>query len=176
MMVSMIRLFALSSLACFSVVAAETVKPVPAELLQVQTVYLLPMGNGMDQFLAHQLTRNGIFKVTTNPAQADAIFSDVVGLGFENRMAELLPKPEPPPAKEGEANKDDAKKEDAQEDAGPARVQTFARSKGNVFLIDVKSRRVLWTGFDIPKNTRSEELYKTGERLIGQLRKTMTGK
>jgi len=172
----MIRLFALSSLTCLSVLAADA-KPAPVELSQVQTVYLLPMGNGMDQFIAHQLTRQGIFKVTTDPARADAFFSDVVGLGFENRLAELLPKVEAPVE---EASKDDKDKKDKddkyEEDTGAARVQTFARSKGNIFLIDVKSRRVLWTGFDIPKNTRSEELYKMGERLVNQLRKDLGGK
>jgi hypothetical protein len=143
----------------------------PPELAQVRTVYLMPMGNGLDQFLAHQLTRHGVFKVTTDPAKADAFFSDVVGLGFENRLAELLPKVEEK-SEEPESRESKRKKEEEAE-AAQARVLTFGRSKGNVFLIDGRTRQVLWTAFDIPKNTRSEQIHKMSERLVARLRKDL---
>lgn len=169
-MVVMRTFLALFSFGCAAALCGES-RGLPAGLTQVQTVYVMPMGNGLDQFLAHQLTRHGVFKVTTDPAKADAFFSDVVGLGFENRLAELLPKPEA--AEEEGGSKEAKRKKEDDADAGPARVVTFGRSKGNVFLIDGKTKQVLWTGFDLPKNTRTEQIYKMGERLVSRLRKDL---
>ena len=67
------------------------------ELKQINTVYILAMGNGVDQFLANQLTSAGVFQVVTDPKKADAILTDRVGEPFEKKLDELYPPPPPPP-------------------------------------------------------------------------------
>src|SRR4051812_9320187 len=71
-----------------------------AELSGVRSVYLLPMGRGMDQYLANRLANEHVFQVVTDPKLADAVFSDHIGEGFEAQMDELYPPPAPPPPPE----------------------------------------------------------------------------
>src|SRR5579884_3247407 len=67
------------------------------DLSKVQTIYLLPMSHGMDQYLANRLTSEGVLRVVTDPAQADAILTDRLGQVFEDKLAELYPPPKPDP-------------------------------------------------------------------------------
>ena len=75
----------------FSSLAVALAAPPKTELMQVHKVYLLPMSNGMEQYLANRLTGLGVFQVVTDPRKADAIFTDGIGAGLENRLAELFP-------------------------------------------------------------------------------------
>jgi len=59
--------------------------------LRVKTVYLMPMASGMDQYLANELTRAHVFQVVTDPARADAIFTDHLGAGFEAGLKNMYP-------------------------------------------------------------------------------------
>src|SRR5438270_355928 len=52
----------------------------------VKTVYLLPMANGLDQFLAIKLTTGVILQVVTDPQKADAVLTDHVGGGLEQKL------------------------------------------------------------------------------------------
>ncbi len=206
MMISMARRSALAFLPVLLLTAASTTAQGPnADLAAVQTVYILPMASGLDQFVAHQVARQGIYQVTANPTLADAFLTDYVGTTFELRVDDLLKAAREKAEKEAEelakkeaaalAKKEGAKnadskdskkdKKDEKDEEPPsefqmagsaARVQSFSRGKGNVFLIDAKSRRVLWTGFDIAKNTRPAELQKSAERLVSRLRKDKAGK
>ena len=86
-----------------ALVAAGTSVPLGAErpgLRQVQTVYLMPMGYGLDQYLANRLTAEGVFEVVTDPKRADAVLTDQLGVGFERRFDELYPREKPPPPPE----------------------------------------------------------------------------
>ena len=56
------------------------------------------MSNSMDQYLANRLTSEGILQVVTDPNKADAVLTDRLGLGFEERLKQLYPPPAPPPA------------------------------------------------------------------------------
>ncbi len=93
----------------FSSLAVALAAPPKTELLQVHKVYLLPMSNAMEQYLANRLTGLGVFQVVTDPKKADAIFTDGIGASFESRLAELLPQK---PAKRA--------REEAAEEAAPA--------------------------------------------------------
>src|SRR5712691_9558147 len=97
------------------------------QLKQVQSIYILPMGSGMDQFLANRLTKLGLFQVVADPKKADAIFTDRLGEPFENKLDELYPPPPPPPAaKDDTAAKDDktAKSGKKDKDATPDVAQS----------------------------------------------------
>jgi hypothetical protein len=75
----------------FSSLAIALAAPPKADLAQVHKVYLLPMTNGMDQYLANRLTGLGVFQVVTDPKKADAIFTDHIGEAFESQQAEWFP-------------------------------------------------------------------------------------
>src|SRR5947209_7579518 len=93
-------------LACASIGGLHAAGPA---LTQIRHVYVLPMTGGLDQYLANRLTRNGRYAVVTDPAQADAIFTDQIGSVFEERLRDLYPPPEP-------EEKSDDKKEDNSKD------------------------------------------------------------
>jgi hypothetical protein len=57
-----------------------------AELSSVHTVYLLPMGSALDQYLANRLTSEHVFQVVTDPKLADAVFTDRIGSAFEEKL------------------------------------------------------------------------------------------
>src|SRR6266446_5980485 len=64
-----------------------------ADVPGVQAVYLLPMAGGLDQYLANRLTSEGVFRVVTDPKMADAIFTDQLGVGFEQKLTALFTPP-----------------------------------------------------------------------------------
>ena len=56
-------------------------------------------------------------------------------------------------------------------------TSTFGRTKGNVFLVDQKSRQVLWSIFEPPKGTESKELDRTASDIVSRIKKDLgTGK
>jgi hypothetical protein len=160
-----------------------------AELSQIQTVYLLQMGNGFDQYLANRLTQLGPYRVVTDPELADAIFTDRLGKAFEMRFDELFGKPPAAAAPEvqpdekttGEPGKPATEAGKATtkvaEDSG--RVvppSSFGRGKGTVFLVARKSRGVVWSAFQNPRSTAPEVLDDAAERVVKQLKRDLAGK
>ncbi len=150
-------------------------------LSQVQSVYVLPMGSGLDQYLAQRLTREAVFTVVADPKLADAVFTDQIGMAFERKLMELYPPELAAPKSEagGKPKKDDPAEEERklsemlkrEGDFRPS--STFHRGKGNLFLVDVKTKRVLWSVYEPAKNYRSAELEKTCGRISAQLQKDL---
>lgn len=77
----------------FAVAMSAADEPVRPELLQVKTVYLLPMHFGFDQYLANEISRLGIVRVVIDPAQADAVLTDRLGDALEQKLNEIMPRP-----------------------------------------------------------------------------------
>lgn len=143
--------------------------------MEVRKVYLLPMSGGLDQYLANRLTREGRFEVVTDPAQADAVFTDRLGPAFEEKWKEMYP---PPPKPEAEKEKEEAsdksvkaKKDKLEDFTGPpvTRISSFSRGKGNVFLVSRKTGTVVWSHFKPSKNSRSEEMHGTADNITSRL-------
>ena len=112
-----------------------------AGIADVQSVYLLPMAGGLDQFLANRLV--GVFRVVTDPKLADAVFTDRLGEPFEQKLAELYPKPDA----------EDVEKEDK---ATPP-VSSFGRGRGTVFLVDADPKKYEERGrFDQPDRSKEQ--------------------
>ena len=159
--------------------AARVVAAPQTELLQIKYVYLLPMASGMDQFLADRLTRGGMVQVVTDPAKADAVFTERLGAGFEQRMEELYPTPKPEVAPK--KPKDDKDEED--KDSKPSafdfkaasadRVSSMGRGKGTVFLVHRGSRNVVWSVYDKPRTQQPKELERTAKRIADRLADAM---
>jgi hypothetical protein len=167
-----------------------------AELTGGRTVYLMPMGRGLDQFIANRLTRMHVLQVVTDPAKADTVFTDQVGASLEDKLKDLYPPPPDPEAKE--AAREVAKEKEAAAKAKPdsAAVQSrpslladtvnkadkeggmgvSGRGRGTIFLVDVKSRQVLWSAFEKPKNSSPQELDHTAERVVKRLKEDLSPK
>jgi hypothetical protein len=145
----------------------------PAQLSRVRSVYLFPMANGMDQFLASRLTTAGVLQVVTDPKKADAVFTDHLGLSFERRFEDLYPAPKPEPAPEPEGPSDAGTQPKGEE---RVQISSFGRGKGTVFLVDRKTRAVIWSTYEKPKNSSPEQLDRTAQRITTRLKGDLQGK
>jgi hypothetical protein len=173
-----------------ALLAASVPAAVNQQLKQVNTVYILGMSSGMDQYLADRLTRLGVFQVVTDPQKADAIITDRLGEPFEAKLKELYPPPAPPPPPaEAKPVKDDKdsktatsslpvkNNKDKMEDGGAAtRVGGFNRGRGNIFIVDRKSRNVVWSTYERPKDSTPGELSKTAEKVVKRLKDDLSDK
>lgn len=148
------------------------------ELLQVKTVYLLSMGKGLDQFLADRLTRGGVLQVVTDPAKADAIFTDQVGKGFERSMEQLYPKPKPPEPEKKKKDEDDEEKNDGGAPSfdvkggatsGEKMISSFGKGKGTFFLVHRGTGNVVWSLYERPATRRADDLNETARVVVREL-------
>ena len=156
-----------------------------AELAGVHSVYLLPMSRGLDQYLANRLTNEHLFQVVTDPKRADAIFTDRIGESFEEKLAEILPSPEPvskpapnPPPEESDDQPHGRAlpTETVNRLANPASSSTFSHAKGNVFLVDPKSHQVLWSSYQPPKDSSNSEMDRTASDIVSRLKHALKPK
>jgi hypothetical protein len=118
-----------------------------------RTVYVMPMAGGLDQFLAQWLTSEHVMQVVADPKIADVVLTDRLGEAFEQKMAEIHPK--------------DDKKPDS-----TATHNTFRSSKGRgtMFLVDAKSRQVLWSDYEkVPGSISNNSLNREAERIAKKL-------
>ena len=163
--------------ACAILASAASTAAVDPAIHEVRTVYLLPMTNGLDQYLANRLTRDGRFQVITDPALADAIITDRIGQAFEEKMRELYPPPTPEPDESDEEDEKEGKEagKKAADDAsfsrlgGATHISSFSRGRGNVFLIDRKTKRVIWSYHKTPKRTTVSQMDRVAQQIVGQL-------
>jgi hypothetical protein len=148
-----------------------------ADLGNVHTVYMLPMAHGLEQYLANALTGEHVFVIVTDPKMADAVITDHVGSSLQQKLDTLLAPSlaEKPDVKEGE--KVDAPKGSIMAPANkldnPADNSNVTRSKGMVFVVGTKSRQVLWSVYDLPKDASSKELDRIASAIVSRLRKDM---
>jgi hypothetical protein len=118
-----------------------------------RTVYVLPMAGGLDQFVAEWLTRDHVMQVVADPKIADVVLTDRLGEAFEQRMAEIHPK--------------DDKKSDSNATHNSFRS---SRGRGTVFLVDAKSRQVLWSDYErVPDSMTDKHLNDEAERIAKKL-------
>jgi hypothetical protein len=157
-----------------------------AGLADVKSVYLLPMRNGLDQYLANRLTNAGVLKVVTDPSKADAVFTDRLGTEFEERFDELFTPPEPPAPPEEKAAKGEEADKKADEDkdkparaaeqdsgSGSSPLAVSSRSRGTVFLVEVKTNTVLWSTFKQPKDSMAVHIDRTAAHIVKALQKSL---
>ena len=149
-----------------------------AGLSDVRTVYLMPMGHGLDQYLMNRLTNEHVLQVVVDPKLADAVLTDHLGEDFKAKLEELFPTPAPPkPEKPDKAEK--AEKEPEQ-DSGLMTLSakgsnvdhpaTIGRARGTVFLVDAKSRRLIWSVYELPKSSSSKDLDRTASDIVSRLK------
>jgi hypothetical protein len=148
---------------------AEAGEPRP-ELAEIKTVYLLPMSYSLDQFLAIRLTKGGVVQVVTDPKKADAILSDHIGTSLEEKMNTLYGE------QKAVVAVDDKDKDKDKTAYGNAPMAGGTRSKGAVFLVDRKTRNVLWSDYVRPKSAQPDELSHVADKIAAQFEKDKKGK
>ena len=152
------------------------------DFANVHTVYLLKMARGLDQYLAHRITDEHIFQIVTDPKQADAVFTDQIGEGFEARLEEIFPTPEPnKPAPKPKPKTDEQEATPLLGDtvnklSNPASFSGFGRARGTVFLVDAKSRRVLWSAFEPSRDASPREMNNTAREIVNRFKSDMKRK
>jgi hypothetical protein len=121
--------------------------------------------------------------VVTDPKLADSVLTDHIGETLEAQLEDMSPKPEPAkkvapaPKKEDEAARPGPLIDTETKLHNPAQSSTFGRTKGTVFLVDQKSRQVLWSVYDPPKGSESKELDRTASDIVSRIKKDLgTGK
>jgi hypothetical protein len=149
-----------------------------ADLAEVHNVYLLRMAKGFDQYLANHLTSGKVFQVVTDPKLADTIITEQLGEAFEAKFNELFPPPEPEvpvkdekgkPAKDEEASAENALITDTVNKLDKP-VSSFGRAKGMIFLVDAKSKQVIWSAYDLPKDSTSKALDQTAFDIVSRIK------
>ena len=159
-----------------------------ADLSQMHTVYILSMSGGLDLHIANRLTDAHILQVVTDPQKADVIMTDRLGPAFEDQMTRLYPPPEPPKAEAKAESKEGASAKEKEESEASSiasaftseaatrigkPVSSFGRGKGTIFLVDVKSREVLWSTFALPKDGRPNTLERIAGKISSDLKKDL---
>lgn len=170
-----------------------------ADLAGVRKVYVMPMAKGLDQYLANRISNRKLFQIVTDPKLADAILTDAIGQNFQAQLENISPTPEPPkpadvpakPEKDKDKEKEKEKKAkaaapDAGDDASSllsmfqdtegksaAPISSFGRGKGTVFLVDAKSRQVVWSTFEPAKGVRNRDLDRTATEIVARLKKDL---
>lgn len=120
-----------------------------------RTVYILPMAGGLDQYLAQWLTREHVMQVVTDAKIADAVMTDRIGEAFEQKMAEIHPK------------------DDKKSDSTSRNQFRASKGRGTVFLVDAKSRQVLWSDYEkVPGTISNDNLNHEAERIAKKLQIT----
>ncbi|MCX6628076.1 MAG: hypothetical protein NTW28_10660 [Candidatus Solibacter sp.] len=156
----------------------------PADLANVHTVYLLKMAKGLDQFLANRLTSDHVFQIVTDPKLADTVFTDQIGEGFQMKLEELFPTPEsakpaPPPPPKPEKTGEEANPllgDTVNKLSNPSMNSSFGRATGTVFLVDAKSRQLVWSVYQPPKGGTAKDMDRTATDIVNRIKRDLKGK
>jgi hypothetical protein len=122
-----------------------------------RTVYVLPMANGLDQYLAQRLSSDHVMKVVADPKIADVVLTDRLDAAFEQKLVEI---------RAADEKKDDKDKDDTRTHA----AFRSSKGKGTIFLVDARSREVLWSDYEkVPVSSSSDVLNREAERIAKKL-------
>ena len=150
-------------------VLAISISAPAAGLDDVKTVYVLPMSNGLDQYLAAQLTSGAVLQVVTDPQKADAVLTDHVGQTFEQSLADLYSN------KPTTGDKAAEKTEDTGAPFARSGMQG-QRGRGNIFLVNRKSHDVVWSFFEAPGDKTPHGMKRTAAKISAKLAQSIKGK
>lgn len=151
-----------------------------ADLAGVHTVYVLPMSHGLEQYLANRLTNQHVFQVVTDPKLADAVLTEHIGAALQQKLDDMLAEPEKAEAKADDKNGPGGPPSSMVEPLNklddPAANSSVGRARGTVFLVDTKSRQVVWSAFELSKNSTSRALDRTASDIVSRIKKEVSRK
>jgi hypothetical protein len=143
------RLLLLICVLCGLTIAQPHLSP------RYQTVFIVPMTNSLEQHLASRLTSTHALWVVLQPSNADVVLTDTIEEEFWTWLDRTWPPPAGAPAPPA---------------AFRSASLTPGKHRGTIFLIDPHTRVVLWSIYDLPKNSSSAELDRSAARISNQLR------
>ena len=162
------RLLAMAMTPCFLLIAADL-----SQLSRVRSVYIWPMYDSFDQYLAERIAEEDVFEVVVDPKLATAVLTDRIDAPFLAALEEFFPLHQPDEAEEEE-------EESASGDSIEAGLQrqrpanrALSRPKGTLFLVDVSSRRVLWSTFLKEFQPRPNKLHGQARDVVVRLKKQL---
>ena len=123
-----------------------------------RTVYILGMANSLDQYLASRLTSGRVLWVVLEPPSADAVLTDTLDDAFWTWLARTYPPAAG--ASTPAANRDTASHRDSPTSA----------HRGMVFLVDPRSRVVIWSAYQLPKSSAPSEMDRVATQFTNQLK------
>ena len=131
-----------------------------AQLKDVKSVYFYPMPGGFEQHLASRIVNDHVYQVVTDPKLADAVFTDQLSDAFLYKL-DHINTPPPPASASGSIS--------AMSNAEAPHASSFSRGKGTLFLVDAKSKQVVWSIYEKPKDTLPATLNKTAKKIVEKL-------
>ena len=96
-------------------------------------------------------------QVVADPKAAEVVMTDRLGEAFEQKLEQIRPA---------------EKKADSKDSSSNALPNAFRSSKGRgtIFIVDAKSRQVLWSEHEKPARSNSDaDLNRTAERIVKKL-------
>jgi hypothetical protein len=87
-----------------------------------------------------------------------------------------LEKPAPETEKTEEATKDTAAGDFAPAPPPPGSMSTFGRGKGTLFLVDTRTREILWSTYEEPKANEPKYLDRTAGAVTKRIQKALEAK
>jgi hypothetical protein len=142
-----------------SLVAAALVPA--AQLKDVKSVYFYPMPGGFEQHLASRIVRDHVYQVVSDPKLADAVFTDQISDAFLYKL-DHINAPVAVASGSGALSTMGAA-------ADVPHASSFSRGKGTLFLVDAKSKQVVWSIYEKPKDSLPATLNKTAKKIIEKL-------
>jgi hypothetical protein len=124
-----------------------------------RTVYILEMSNALDQHLASRLTNARVLWVVLEPTSADAVLTDTIDEAFWNWLLRTYPGSGGPSG--SGRNRDATFGRD---------VGSSSRHRGTIFLVDPRSRLVLWSTYELSRYGSPAELDRSAARIANQLK------
>lgn len=121
------------------------------------------MEAALDQYVAEQAQASGVLSVTVDPLLAKSIMTDRIDADFLAAMDDLFPI-------EG---RDEPEAESESVEEGALRKKVYnrpkGRSHGTIFLVDVKTRRVLWSTFIGQYERSPKALHSEAQTVVKRL-------
>ena len=139
-----------------------------AQLRDAQPVYFWPMQHAFDQYLAEAVNGADALSVTFDPKMASSIMTERIDATFLQAIEEIFPSEE---AKTEE--KDDSIEGDFEVSRSKNRPQ--ARPRGTLFLVDVKTRRVIWSTYLGELDPEPKALHKEALRVVEEIAARVAG-
>lgn len=146
---------------------------VAADLTSAQPVYFWPMESALDQYVAQEAAAVGAVSVTVDPKLAKAILTDRIDSKFLEAMDDLFPLPKP----EGDAEEEEESNDSVETGLQKPRAgnRPLGRPHGTLFLVDAKTRRVLWSTFLGDFDRSPKKLHGEAKQVVERLMAAMGG-
>jgi len=145
----------------------------PPQLPAAGKLYLWPMTHAFDQYLAEQITADGVFEVVVDPKLASTIMTERIDSTFLKAMDEFFPRPAGNSQTEKAAGntKNDDSIEGGGRDRRPAN-HPRGQARGTLFLVDVASRKVVWSTYLKEFDPSPNKLHSQAGNVVEKLRES----